>query len=43
MIGRHLGVREPTVLSHMNAQRSGTQTTSQKEKEGEEKNGTHLS
>ena len=33
MVRRHLQVREPTVLGHMNARRSGTQTTKKKEKD----------
>ena len=45
MVHWHLEVREPTVLGHMNACRSGTQTTTKKEKDkaGEEKNGMHPS
>ena len=37
MVRRHLEVRKSTVLGHVNAQQSGTQTTKQKEKAGEEK------
>ena len=39
MVRRHLEVREPTVLGHMNARRSGTQSTkkNETEKDGEEK------
>ena len=39
MVRRHLEVREPTVLGHMNARRSGTQSTKKKnkEKDGEER------
>ena len=39
MVHRHLKVREPTVLGHMNASGSGTETTKKKEKDkyGEEK------
>ena len=39
MVRRHLEVREPTVLGHMNARRSGTQSTKKEEKDksGEEK------
>ena len=33
MVCRHLEVKEPTVLGHMNARRSGTQSTKKKEKE----------
>ena len=36
MVRRHLEVREPTVLGHMNAQRLSIQTTKKKEKAGEE-------
>ena len=43
MVRRHLEAREPTILGHMNARRSGTQTTKKKatKKAGEEKNGMH--
>ena len=33
MVYRHLGIREPTVLGHLHARRSGTQTTKPKSEE----------
>ena len=36
MVWRHLEIRKPTVLGHMNACQSCTQTTKKKEKAGEE-------
>ena len=36
MVCRHLEVREPTILGHLNARRSGTHTTKKKENAGEE-------
>ena len=32
MVQRHSKVREPTVLGHMNAQQSGTETTKKKKR-----------
>ena len=37
MVRRHLEIRKPTVLGHMNAQRLGIKTTKQKEEPGEDK------
>ena len=37
MVWCHLKVREPTLLGHMNAQRSGSQTTKKKEMPGDKK------
>ena len=44
MVRRHLEAREPTILGHMNARRSGTQTTKKKltERSDEEKNGMYF-